>query len=1785
MKRTLSMIALAALTMGLLGSCSKINERLDNLEKEVSGIENEQIASINSQIDGITSSISDLGQIRSDISSLKQSASDHNVDIFNLEEADRALADRILNLEAVLPNYAEKEWVEATFSTLEQYEATCDTIAKIDARIGALDAKLAKDIKATADSLTKWVNKQFEGYYTAAQMDAKLTEMKSAIDSSKASGKISDAKADSIAAELTVLAGAVDTAKANIRLEYRSAIDTAIKTSEGKLTKKITDAIKTVNGKIESLAIRVGSLETKVNDLIGRVKKLEGMIQSVTIVPAYKDGSLEKVEGGIITIDCIISPASAVQNLKKENFNVWVNTVKTKAETLVPVKVSDIKIEENGIVSIYAQAPAAPAPDSSHTVAVRIKDEYSDYTTEFHKFGYSDKNVKVVDLGEPGKEYKKVYIAPSDASKPKDVAGIIPVQIDGKPTFDGSKSTVIEAVGMGIVTFDKDATKKIAENATGADNIFFEVKDVTEPSGKQEVVYQVLMKKGTAGVEVFSKDNAAGEVTMEIPLDSNVGDVKEVTLNEEGKPIDGGVVYGSIVYDNQNNIVTFKVKCFSKSVDISYVPSSEYNPVSGISLDKTSAKLKVGGTLTLKATITPEDATNKNVFWSSSDTSKVKVDTAGKVTAVALGTATVTATTMNLGKTATCTVTVNSPVSDMKYSKAVYSEEGVPHWEFTMRETDGDSGYPVLIVKAGPAYSGEFIEGDFKILSAVLQTSASESTKYKDNAGTVAITCTESGTSDKAGKYNYVVNARDASGNDIELTTTGLSTSAKNVGGEAVTLKDKSASDPTRKAVTGVSFPSDYKPEITYGISIPMASVLNVTPTDATNPYAQWTSSDETVATVDAYGNVKGVGSGEATITATSVDGKKTATCTVAVTKSPVFDMKYSKAVYSEEGGAHWEFTMRETAGDIGYPVLIVKAGPAYSGEFIEGDFNILSAVLKTNASESTQYKDNVGTVTITCTESGTASKAGKYSFDVKAKDASNKDVELVTNPLTTSVKDAAGKAVTLKDKSASDTDRKEVKEISFPSGYKPAVAAGTSTQLHFDVNPTDATNPNAYWKSSDESVATVDATGKVTGVGEGSATITATSVDGKKTATCTVSVKSPFEVLNSAVATYKEDENGAYWEFDISKSDGEGGYPKFIVKAGPAYSGEFIEGDFQILSAVMQTSASKSTKYKDNVGSVTITCTGSGTGANEYKYEIKAKDASGKDVNQTLSGVKTTARDKDGKAKTLRDKSASDPVRKAVTGISFPSNYNPKVAAGSSTQLSFNVTPSDATNPNAYWKSSDESVAIVDATGNVRGLKEGTATITATSVDGRKTATCTVTVNTSSISDMKYAKAVYSEEGGAHWEFTMCKTDGEGGYPKFIVKAGPAYSGEFIEGDFKILSAVMQTSASESTKYKDNVGSVTVTCTESGTASAAGKYIFDVKAKDASNKNVELITNPLTTSAKAIVGGDITLKDKDASDPDYKAVTGISFPNGYAPEVFAKSSTQLSFTVNPSDATNPYAYWTSSDETVATVDAYGKVKGVDEGTATITATSVDGKKTTTCTVTVKPSVKAVYSEEGGAHWEFTIHRADGNDGYPELVVKAGPAYSGDFIEGDFNIISAVLKTSASESTDYKANAGTVTITCTKSGTAGKAGKYNFDINAKDASDGDVKFTESGLPTRAETTGGVAITLKDKDPLDPDYRAVTSIKISKYESEASVGSSTQMSFTVNPSNATNPYVYWTSSDPTVATVDAYGKVKGLKEGTTIITATSVNGKKTATCTFNVRRGTEQYDHNDNPYWF
>ena len=82
--------------------------------------------------------------------------------------------------------------------------------------------------------------------------------------------------------------------------------------------------------------------------------------------------------------------------------------------------------------------------------------------------------------------------------------------------------------------------------------------------------------------------------------------------------------------------------------------------VTGVTLNKTDLMLEIGGSETLTATVAPADATNKNVTWKSSDATVATVDDNGKVTGVAAGEATITVTTEEGGKTATCRVTVSA---------------------------------------------------------------------------------------------------------------------------------------------------------------------------------------------------------------------------------------------------------------------------------------------------------------------------------------------------------------------------------------------------------------------------------------------------------------------------------------------------------------------------------------------------------------------------------------------------------------------------------------------------------------------------------------------------------------------------------------------------------------------------------------------------------------------------------------------------------------------------------------------------------------------------------------------------------------------------------------------------------------------------------------------------------------------------------------------------------------------------------------------------------------------
>lgn len=106
-------------------------------------------------------------------------------------------------------------------------------------------------------------------------------------------------------------------------------------------------------------------------------------------------------------------------------------------------------------------------------------------------------------------------------------------------------------------------------------------------------------------------------------------------------------------------------------IDAIDIDSSGYliTPVTGISLNKQQDSILIGSTDTLSAIITPSDATDKNVTWTSSDSNIATVDNTGKITGIKAGTAIIEATTEDGGLTATCTVTVLQPVTGITLNK------------------------------------------------------------------------------------------------------------------------------------------------------------------------------------------------------------------------------------------------------------------------------------------------------------------------------------------------------------------------------------------------------------------------------------------------------------------------------------------------------------------------------------------------------------------------------------------------------------------------------------------------------------------------------------------------------------------------------------------------------------------------------------------------------------------------------------------------------------------------------------------------------------------------------------------------------------------------------------------------------------------------------------------------------------------------------------------------------------------------------------------------------------
>jgi len=114
-------------------------------------------------------------------------------------------------------------------------------------------------------------------------------------------------------------------------------------------------------------------------------------------------------------------------------------------------------------------------------------------------------------------------------------------------------------------------------------------------------------------------------------------------------------------------------------------------PVTSVKLNASSKTLAVGGTTTLTPTVSPSNATNKTITWKSSNTAVATVDSNGKVTAKAPGKATITVTTVDGGKTATCVITVK-PKTPTSVKAAVVSATSA---KISWGAVSGATGYEV----------------------------------------------------------------------------------------------------------------------------------------------------------------------------------------------------------------------------------------------------------------------------------------------------------------------------------------------------------------------------------------------------------------------------------------------------------------------------------------------------------------------------------------------------------------------------------------------------------------------------------------------------------------------------------------------------------------------------------------------------------------------------------------------------------------------------------------------------------------------------------------------------------------------------------------------------------------------------------------------------------------------------------------------------------------------------------------------------------------------------------
>ncbi len=511
------------------------------------------------------------------------------------------------------------------------------------------------------------------------------------------------------------------------------------------------------------------------------------------------------------------------------------------------------------------------------------------------------------------------------------------------------------------------------------------------------------------------------------------------------------------------------------------------------------------------------------------------------------------------------------------------------------------------------------------------------------------------------------------------------------------------------------------------------------------------------------------------------------------------------------------------------------------------------------------------------------------------------------------------------------------------------------------------------------------------------------------------------------------------------------------------------------------------------------------------------------------------------------------EPKTVAVTGITL-SQTSVELTEGESTRIIATISPNNATNKTVIWSSDNPYVTVSD--GTITGTKPCTATVTAKSDDGGKTATCSVTVKSKVIQvsgvtldkseltltegDTQSLTATVSPENATDKSVTwssdnesvamvsstgvvIAKSEGratitvktnDGGKSaictvtvkaKVIAVTGVSLdrtSLTMTEGDTQTLTATVSPS---------NATDKSVTWTSNNTSVATVSSSGVVTAKSPGTATITVKTNDGGKTATCTV----TVKAKVVS------VTGVSL-NSTSLTMTEGDTQTLTATVSPSNATDKSVTWTTNNSSVATVSSSGVVTAKSPGTATITVKTNDGGKTATCTVTVKAKVIPVTG--------ISLNTSS-------MTMKVG-------------------ETKALSATVTPSNATDKTVTWKSSNTSVATVDSNGKVTAKSAGSATISATAGSFTANCSVTVVVP---------------VVSVSLNKTELTLEKGKNATLTATINPSNATDKTVTWKSSNTAIATVDQNGKVTAAEVGSAVITVTTNDGSKTATCSVTVKK--------------